>query len=184
MTAGVGIYKYREFKPVFQVKLKEDPNDERFVRTVREGDHTYFGKMCNLGNCVIKVNKSLFKKYNIPGETQINSMATIQFTGISPSAIEKHMYTIADTMMGIPIFLYLAKIGENKGAATAHIDVDRSGDLLDGMRYRMVVTCYQQEGRNYFMKAVLVDDQGCLIRTYRSRFSKVDWTIKSSIQEG
>lgn len=183
-ATGIGAYKYRELKPVFEVKLVSDTRDSPMVRMVREGDQTYFGRLCNQHNCSIQVNKSLFNKYQVPGEPQINSIATMTFTDTPPSVIEKNMYTIADTMMGIPVFLYLAKIGENKGAATAHIQVDRSGHLQANTPYKMVVTCYQREGRNYFMKALVVDEKGNLVRTYRSRFAKVDWTIKSSIQEG
>lgn len=180
LALGQGIYLYQKMQPHFEIHLKEDYKDKPFITLERQNDKSYFEHITKETDMRIRVSRSLFNEFHTEGPTKINLTASLYFKHGDETNIEKYLYASADTFMGIPIYLKLKKDGENKGAATAYIDVERHGPLKAGIRYYAAASCYKSDGRNYFTICQIVDDKGNPVRTYRARFVKIDWFLKTT----
>ena len=160
-----------------EIVLKEDYKDRPFVQLERNSDQSYFHSVADTTHLRMRVSRSLFDDLGKDSEPTMNLTAGLTLGSGGELEMEQVLYVMCDTFMGIPIILFNNRHGQQSGAATAHIEVEKHKPLQAGMRYQVAASCTNHSGRNYFMIAQVVDDRGELVRTYRSRFGKVNWSI-------
>lgn len=180
VAVGQGVFLYRKMKPHFEINLNEEFPNAPYIEMGRLNDQSYFNHATRDVEVKMRVSRTLFEEFHIDGPVKMSLTATILFKEGSEEHLEKCLYAAADTFMGIPLYLKLKRDHENSGAATSYIDVERNGPLKAGVKYYVASSCYKHIGKNFFNICQIVDDQGKLVRTYRSRFVKVAWFMKTS----
>ena len=176
--AGYGIHA--AYKSHFEFELVDDKKFHPFVSLQRSNDKSFFGHVAGKTQTRIRVSRTLFEEFGMPGVNMNLSASMTIDGGIKQQDIDKYMYTLSDTLMAIPVILKNKKDGTNKGVATSYINEERKAELIPGEKYYMAVSCYRNEGRDYYTICQVVDSDYKLVRTYRGKFVRVDWPIKFS----